>query len=174
MRTLLLLISVVFVPMAVRGELDDLERPASAIENQTSDINNGLTIPKHLDLQWNDKSKLPTSVRIKNPFQEDIQILTSSIGGYIGYPGLEIECYDPDSKSWRLPLQIPGSFTGQRVIIRHGQHKDFLLSDDFWWFVTVRLPSITSAKSLRFRLVYSFGEVSLRSEEFEWTIKAKP
>ncbi len=49
MGTLILLISAFFVPMSVRGELDELERPVSAIENQTSDINDGLTVPKHLE-----------------------------------------------------------------------------------------------------------------------------
>ena len=46
------------------------------------------------------------------------------------------------------------------------------IDNDFWWFITDSLPKITSQKEITIRLVYSFGDVYLRSEEFDWILKA--
>ena len=163
----------ILATISVYGEpSEEHDYNESEIESCTHVVPKGLTIPKHLELKWKNKNTLPISVTLKNPFQENIKIPVSPSTGSIGYPRLDIECYDPDSKSWRLPLRLPGTFHVKYMTISYGKHKDFSIDNDFWWFITDSLPKITSQKEITIRLVYSFGDIYLRSEEFDWILKA--
>ena len=137
-------------------------------EEGTYQIERRLTLPGCIEFQWKaaDKGKLPTSIKLKNPFNEPLSV-ASMVHGF-PCPDFEIEYYDSYLKHWRRPIGIPGTSGGKRLNVKSGESVVLPVDEGFWQFIRESIPDFKLQDPVRIRLVFDLGGVSLQSPELRW------
>jgi len=101
------LVSSLFLAIAIPSHAQERDRaaeePEPPNEAPTYKVERRLTLPDCLEFRWDkkDKSKLPISLQIKNPFLETLSVAAK----LRGHPGaeFEIEYYDSYFKKKKIP-----------------------------------------------------------------------
>lgn len=151
-----------------QGEEHDAKKVAPPNESGTYQIEEGVSLPNFVALQWlaDNKGKLPKSVKFTNPFLEPLYISATVHGSPCAT--FNIEYYDSYLKGWRRSVGLPGSTGGKTLIVKSGESVVLPVEEGFWSFISEGILAFRLEDPVRIRLAYDVGVVSLRSDEFRW------
>lgn len=168
--TTLLLLSLLLVAIpSIAQERDrGAEEEPPPNEAGTYEVAKRLTLPSCIEFHWKvaDNDKLPTSIRLKNPFLEKLWVGATVHGDPCA--DFEIEYYDSHLNGWRRRVGLVGTRGGESILIKPGESVVLPIDEDFWTFIRESISDFKLQEPVRIRLAFDLGEVTLQSPEFQW------